>query len=244
MRPLPPIIPTLSLTLANAANCLAQLVVVTLSQRLWPINALIVIVSASYVVISTRFMLPKIYRDRAICRADNWRDWLNSPVPALAPQTPWSEIERAVTALVEKGVDPTYERAEDWLRAERGQQLIQAQIESEMKMQMDLQERMATLADKFAPEMSIAEWNYNGALWDRVVRCKHESVERVLDGVGGTVAYFCSDCGRMKSSTNTSEEALYELFGEDESPFERPDIEVRGASARSQRRRRAPGSPR
>lgn len=42
--------------------------------------------------------------------------WLNKPIPELGPPTPWKDIERAMEALIEAGVEPTYERASDWLR--------------------------------------------------------------------------------------------------------------------------------
>jgi hypothetical protein len=41
-------------------------------------------------------------------------DW-----PELELATDWQEIERAMGELVSTGVDPTYERAKDWLRDEK-----------------------------------------------------------------------------------------------------------------------------
>lgn len=66
-----------------------------------------------------KIALPIQLRRRAQYRKEKYEAWLRRPVPELQEQEPWSEIERATEALLSEGVDPTYERACDWLRKDR-----------------------------------------------------------------------------------------------------------------------------
>ena len=64
--------------------------------------------------------LPNKRRLRADWRKARWENWLNHrALPVEADPESWDEIERAMGALMEADVEPTYERAKDWLRHDR-----------------------------------------------------------------------------------------------------------------------------
>jgi hypothetical protein len=58
-------------------------------------------------------------RRRSDMREEKYRNFILGPaLPELEPATDWAEIERGVSELLSTGVDPTYERAKDFLRLE------------------------------------------------------------------------------------------------------------------------------
>jgi hypothetical protein len=58
-------------------------------------------------------------RRRSDMREEKYRNFILGPaLPELEQATDWAEIERAFEGLLSTGVDPTYERAKDFLRTE------------------------------------------------------------------------------------------------------------------------------
>jgi hypothetical protein len=65
----------------------------------------------------------KLY-EKAIEQRKQWRKqkyeaWLAAPVPVVEQETNWAEIERAMGELLKKEIEPTYERAKDFLASEK-----------------------------------------------------------------------------------------------------------------------------
>lgn len=95
-----------------------------------------------------------------------WAEWLQKPLPELQPTTDWPEVERAVGALLAADIEPTLERARDWLRKEHPygtspEGLIdQARVELEKVWRESGDGQMPPLAERLviAEEQARERW--------------------------------------------------------------------------------------
>jgi hypothetical protein len=148
-------------------------------------------------------------------RAHNYKVWLNKEVPELAKQESWANIERAYEALMKVGREPTYERAEDWLRQERytreeGEKWTR---EAVLPVELNLSEAETMLKaaqDSIAAVYRIPppiihemyEQNRRRAVMvSDEEACQHQNLESVIDDSffgpenPQQVLFVCSDCG-------------------------------------------------
>ena len=75
----------------------------------------------------------KILRIRAEVRHEREQELLSRKWPDTPPPIDWPEIERAMEAMVAAGVEPTYERAQDWIRSPQRRRTIELMVERELQ---------------------------------------------------------------------------------------------------------------
>jgi hypothetical protein len=152
----------------------------------WWLSATFATLGAAYLGMSMSSDYRKQIEKRKVWRKARYRAWLNMPVPELVEQTPWSEIERGIAGVLAEGKEPTYERAQDWLRREEQAHLDQERAEEDRKRYVEMQ--MAERNKFYDPK----EVSYRHA-----VGCDHTGFEeRVL--LAGSVSYICSNCGHCR----------------------------------------------
>jgi hypothetical protein len=118
-------------------------------------------------ILHAKVFIPHRIAERNAWRKAMFEKWLEKPVPELQPYTDWAEIERAIGNLLEEDVEPTIERARDWLLSD------------------SLRER----AKKHREATALAAKRARA----RRLKCKHEDTEIYSTHRGYEV--ICTDCG-------------------------------------------------
>lgn len=136
------------------------------------------------------FMWQRFYKNalatRRTRRKEKFEAWLNKPVPKLADQEPWPEIERAMEALLREDIDPTYERAVRWLERDRKQQTRQKLLDD-----LDRSAESGNLLAQSQMESIKAVYRVP----TNAFACEHRNLEMFYADNSENLSWVCSDCG-------------------------------------------------